>query len=133
MRRLAALPLIVGVALTAYGCASTQAQGEARPTVTGTVALPEGAEVTSGAVVHVKLVDVTEGKEIGSESIERPSAFPVPFTVHYDAGDLVAGHDYGVEASIVVWGSTKYRSAKPAPALTNGNPANVAVQTEATD
>jgi uncharacterized lipoprotein YbaY len=134
MRRLAALSLIFGATLAAFGCASTQTQGEARPSVTGSVALPAGAEIISGAVVHVKLVDMTAGnRELGSQSIERPNAFPVDFTVRYSPGDLVAGHSYGIEASVEVNGATKYRSSSPIAVLGEGNPTSVRVQTEATN
>jgi len=133
MRRRGAAWVITGVALAVSGCASTQAQGEARPSVTGTVVLPTGAEITSGAEVHVKLIDRTDGKEIGCQSIQRPDAFPVAFDVSYDASALASGHNYAIAASIEVWGETKYKSASPVAVLTQGNPIHVAVQTEATE
>ncbi len=125
--------ILFAATLASSGCASTQAEAEARPSITGSVALPSGAVVTSGAVVHVKIIDQTEGKEIGSQSIDRPNAFPVDFEVRYNPADVVSGHTYGVEASIVVWGDTKFKSATPVPVLAQGTPATVQVQTEATD
>lgn len=124
---------MAGAAIVTSGCASTHALGEARPSVTGTVVLPEGSEVTSGAEVRVRLLDQTEAnKEIGSQSIERPDAFPVAFNVEYDPKSLASDHSYAIEVSIEVWGKTQFRSAGPVPVLTQGNPTNVRVQTEAT-
>ena len=101
--------------------------------MTGTVVLPTGAEVASGAEVHVRLIDQTgSGVEIGSQAIERPDAFPVAFEVTYDPKYLVSGHTYTIEASVEVWGKTQYKSA-PVAVLTDGNPTTVRVQTEATD
>jgi len=133
MGRFGALMIIAGVALATSGCASTQAQGEARPSVTGTVALPTGAEVTDGVEIHVRLLDQTDsGTEIGSQSIVRPDAFPVAFDVKYDPKYLASDHSYAIEVSVEVRGKTKFKSA-PIAVLTQGNPINVQVQTEATE
>jgi putative lipoprotein len=104
--------------------------------VVGQVIGPEGAEIPAGAVVHVRLEDVSladaEAKVIGEQVIEGAPHFPIPFTVTYDPKEIIDNHTYGMRVRIEDTSeSLLYINTSAHNVITGGNPSELEVMVEA--
>jgi len=99
------LPLIF---LTLLGLVACSKQGmipspETAVSVSGTVNYPQHIALTSDAVLHVILSDVTSPdapRAIAEQTITRPGRAPIQFKVNYDSSRINPEHTYSVQACI---------------------------------
>ncbi|MFZ9681876.1 MAG: YbaY family lipoprotein [Cephaloticoccus sp.] len=111
-----ALIFCLGAAWLA-GCAGVGALTETRPAMTGTVAFRERLALPAAAVLTVRLLDLTKpdgpAVVLAERSISNPGQSPLPFTVPYPFGGIVADRRYVIEARIEVAGRLRFFSAEP--------------------
>jgi putative lipoprotein len=102
----------------------------ADPAVSGTIVTKEKVALTPAAVAVVTIVDQeatgAAGSIIGQQRIDG-AAFPVSFSVPYDAGAIDPDRSYALFASIVDGGRT-YQSVEPVPVITGGPTSGITVQ-----
>lgn len=99
------------------GCAGGGPLADSRPAMMGTVAFRERIALPASAVLTVRLLDLTrpDGPEVvlAERSISNPGQSPLPFTLPYPFGGIVAGRRYVIEARIEVAGRLRFFSAEP--------------------
>ncbi len=93
--------------------------------LTGTVAARTHVALPAGAVIEVRLLDLSRpdapAHPLGRvEIVTRGEPLPVPFTLRYDAGAIQPGRRYVVQATIAIDGRVTWRTATPPPVLTAG-------------
>ena len=93
----------------------------AEATVTGTVAYRSRIALPPGAVVTVKLVDLSADTAIASETITTAGEqVPIPFVLSYRPEMINLGHRYGLQADISVDGERRWTTDAEFPVLTYG-------------
>lgn len=97
-------------------------------TVTGTVTYLERMAVPPGAVLDVRLVDVSR-MDVAATTISSMhhaiDRVPFPFSLAYDDALIDDRMTYAVQASILVAGKAMYRSTESHQVLTRGAPKNI--------
>lgn len=95
-------------------------------TVSGDVVYREQIAMPEGAVVTVRVADVSLADApavvIGEQVITNPGNVPVKYSVVYDGGKIVPGHRYAVSARIEVNGELRWISTTNIPVITDGAP-----------
>lgn len=102
-------------------------EGAAESAVTGTVAYLQRIALPAGAVITVRLQDISRqdvAAEIISEQIivTEGEQVPIPFTLPYDPAQIVESNMYSVSARIEIDGKLAWISDTITPAITRGAP-----------
>jgi uncharacterized lipoprotein YbaY len=103
--------------------------------VTGTIIGPAHATLPAGAVLEMKVMDVTEGApgtQIGGV-LKAISTLPFDFEANYNPRDIVSGNTYALDVTIQdKQGNNLYQNSLTYLVLTQGNPTyNVVAVVEA--
>ncbi|MBX9603736.1 MAG: YbaY family lipoprotein [Bryobacteraceae bacterium] len=124
--------VITGLALVVAilaGCARTVKMESPAPKlihVSGSVSYRERMALPPNALVDVRLVDTSaEGgpAEIARDVIEAAGKQPpYAYSLSYHPREIVAEHNYVVQAQIAVEGRVWFQSQTPAPVITKNNP-----------
>lgn len=96
--------------------------------LTGTVTYRENVVLPSGAVVEVRLLDVSRADAPATrlghvEIVTGGEQVPVPFALRYDAAAIQPGRRYVVEATVAVDGRVTWRTATRHPVSVAGTAA----------
>ncbi len=105
----------------------TMAQAEMK-TVTGTVGYLERIALPPGAVMDVRLLDVSKQDVAATQiSAQRIAMTGVPqeFALSYDSAVIDPRFTYSVRADILLDGNVLFRTTQAYPVLTNGAPDHV--------
>jgi putative lipoprotein len=109
----------------ATGCDDGPA-GASEAAVTGTVTYLERIAMPQGAVVIVRLEDVSladaSSVRLGEQVITSPGNVPVPYRVEYDSGAIDSRNRYAVRAEIRVDGRLWATTTRAYSVITRGNP-----------
>ena len=128
------LPVLLGL----VGC-SKQGMIQSPETVvsiSGTVNYPQHIALTSDAVLHVILSDVTSPdapRAIAAQTITRLDRVPIQFKVNYDSSRINPEHTYSVQACIRSDDQVPLATAKAYPVITRGHTDKVKVNLEPVD
>jgi putative lipoprotein len=94
--------------------------------VTGTVTYLERIAMPQGAVVTVRLEDVSVADVaavlLDQQVITAPGNVPVPYRVEYDSGSIDERHTYAVRAEIRVGGQLWATTTQSHLVITGGHP-----------
>ena len=95
--------------------------------VTGTVTYLQRSALTPGAIIEVKLLDVSRADapaETIAEQVIKPAGRQVPFEfeLRYDSSLIDERHRYAVQARILEDGQLRFISTQAYPVITGGNP-----------
>jgi uncharacterized lipoprotein YbaY len=117
-----------GGSARALGVAGARAVAKQPAQLTGRVTYRTRAALPEGAVVDVRLLDVsrmdTPTTVLGRvEIVTRGEQVPVAFTVDYDAAAIDSRRRYTVQATITIAGQIAYRTTTAHLVLTDGAPA----------
>jgi putative lipoprotein len=97
--------------------------------VTGTVTYRERMALTPGAVVEVKLLDVSiadaTAKLIAEQTIRPQHQVPIPFELVYDPAEIDARFTYAVRATIRDRDQLLFTTDRSYRVLTHENPNHV--------
>jgi uncharacterized lipoprotein YbaY len=97
--------------------------------VSGSVAYRERIALSSGAVIEIKLIDVSRADApaitLGEQIIEDPGQVPVAFEIEYDPDDIDDRFSYAVSARITDQGRLMFINTSQYAVLTRGNPDTV--------
>lgn len=123
VKTVVALIIIVLLAFGIY----YMSKGAGAAVVTGTVSYLEKVALPAGAVVEIKLLDVSEQdfeKQILADQTITTTGqnVPLPFALSYDADDIDATKTYSVAARIFINGDLAWVSTQSYPVITNGYP-----------
>lgn len=96
--------------------------------LTGTVRTRTGVALPPGAVVELRLLDVSRADApaltLGrTETTTSGESVAVPFALSYDPAALVAGHRYAAQATVTIDGRVAWRTTTQHPVLPGGAPA----------
>ncbi|MDN0073938.1 YbaY family lipoprotein [Crenobacter sp. SG2303] len=126
--------LLAGLAASLLaGCATG---GGYTPTyLNGSVTVPADSKLQLSKVhVKVRLLDVSQADApagvLAEQYLNRPRAFPMPFSLCYDRRALLPGHRYAVDAQLFVDGELKMLNAAQVPVLDQASPAEPTVSLE---
>ncbi len=124
---------LIGSVFLAVGCSSDSGDGgdagtvtEAPPpaanaTLTGTVAYRQRIALPPGAVVTVRLEDISladvKAKLLAEQVIESGAQVPVPFELNYDPTAVDPRHRYAVRAEIRVEDELWFTTTRVNPVL----------------
>ncbi len=94
--------------------------------VTGTVTYLQRVALTPGAVVEVKLLDVSRADAPSvtiAEQVIKPAGrqVPIEFELRYDPRRIEQGHRYAVRARILEGVKLRFTSTQVYPVITGGN------------
>ncbi|HEY0213835.1 MAG TPA: YbaY family lipoprotein [Paenirhodobacter sp.] len=96
-------------------------------TLTGTVSYRERMALPPGAEIEVRLLDVSRADApadtLAETRITPETQVPVPFTLDYDAAQIIQGHSYALQARITVDGQLMFLNTTRHPVLTGGTDA----------
>ena len=104
MRRSVRTTRLLAAALSVLAAAACGGPGEAPPTaLTGQVFLPRAATVPAGAVLELRILDITarEKRELGAVRLRGPLEPPVAFAVPFDWVEVDPSHSYALRARVV--------------------------------
>ncbi|MEP7118867.1 MAG: YbaY family lipoprotein [Acidobacteriota bacterium] len=95
--------------------------------LTGTVTYRARVALPPGAVIDVRLLDVSRADVpattlVRSKIVTRGEQVPVPFTLRYDAATIQARRRYVVQATITIEGRVAWRTIRQHPVLVEGAP-----------
>ncbi len=97
--------------------------------VTGTVTYREKIALTPGAVVEVKLQDVSRADApaitIGEQTIENPGQVPIAFEIEYDPADIDDRFSYAIGVRITESGELAFINDTRYSVITRDNPTHV--------
>ena len=104
--------------------------------VVGNVVANEGSLIPEGAVVTVRLDDVSladaPATTIGEQIIQGATEFPIPFVVKYNPEEIIENHTYAMTVRIEDGvGSLYYINTTAHNVITQGNPSELDVLVEA--
>ena len=117
---------IVIIALAVWGIFAVTKNSNGA-TVTGTVSYLEKVALPAGAVVEVKLLDLSEqdidGQVLADQTITtKGENVPIPFSLSYNPSDIDDTRTYSVGARIFIDGDLAWVSTQNYPVITNGYP-----------
>ncbi|MGH6906006.1 MAG: YbaY family lipoprotein, partial [Geminicoccaceae bacterium] len=119
------------IGLACLVCLEASAAGAVEAVLSGTVTYRERVALPPGAVVEIKLLDVSRmdvAAEVMAETAIRPEhQVPIPFELAYDPDRIDQRRRYSVQARILVDGRLWFISAQANPVLTGGHPDRVDV------
>jgi putative lipoprotein len=107
--------LVANLALLAAALFPVAAMAETK-TLSGTVAYRERIALPAGAIIEVKLIDVSladaPAKTIAETTITPEGQVPVPYTLEYNASQIEPGRSYAVQARIMLSGQLLFINTK---------------------
>jgi putative lipoprotein len=120
---------------------ATPPGGATAPTVSGTVTYRERMALPEGAVLSVRLDDVSRQDASAIPVAERTiplsgQQVPIPFTLSYNAGAIKPNNQYAVRATIRAAGPPSgtgrllFTTTRSYPVITRGNPNVVTITVE---
>jgi putative lipoprotein len=118
---------IVLTACSSSGGAGADDEGGEIGVISGVVTYRERIAMPAGAVITVRLLDVTSDEEptsIAEQRIRPRREVPIPFTLQYDRSRILRGGSYAVAATIEADGQVLWQSTPPQPVRLNVNQAN---------
>ena len=103
--------------------------------VIGTIAYREKIALPPGAVVTVKLLDVSlqdaPAFVIAEQTMTTSGEqVPIPFRLNYDPAAIKATHTYAIEASIAIGRKRTFLTTTSYPVITQGHPSEIEVVLE---
>lgn len=122
-----------GIAILTLKAETTGADGGAQEgRVTGAVTYLQRIALRPGAVVEVKLLDVSRGDAAAvtiAEQVIRPAGrqVPIAFELRYDPRRIQERHRYVVQARILESGHLRFINTDAYPVITGGHPNTVNV------
>ena len=126
-RAVAALPRTVGLALLLASLGGCGSDADA-PAVTGTVTYRERIAMPPGAIVTVRLEDVSLADAsavlVAQQVITNPGNVPVPYSVEYDSMMINPVRTYAVRAEIRVGATLWATTTSSYPVITGGSPSS---------
>ena len=116
---------VLATALAAtVACAPQGSEGS----VSGEVRFAREVELPEGAVVTVRLLDISladaPSVELGRDVIEDADRLPVGFRIEYDRDRVVSGNEYSLSADVRHGDDLLFVNDTVHPVLTRGVPAN---------
>jgi putative lipoprotein len=124
-KAVAAMPRMFGLALLLAFLGGCGSDPDA-PAVTGTVTYLERIAMPQGAIVTVRLQDVSladvSAVLLAEQVITNPGNVPVPYRVEYDGTLINPARNYAVRADIRVGGTLWATTTRSYPVITRGNP-----------
>ena len=128
MRRSVRTTRLLAAALPVLAAAACRGPREAPPTaLTGQVFLPRAATVPAGAVLELRILDITarEKRELGALRLRGPLEPPVAFAVPFDWVEVDPSHSYALRARVVREGREEhvlFATHADTAVLTRGHP-----------
>ena len=126
-RAMAARARTVGLALLLASLGGCGSDADA-PAVTGTVTYRERIAMPPGAVVTVRLEDVSladaAAVPVADQVITNPGNVPVPYSVEYDSMMINPVRTYAVRAEIRVGATLWATTTSSYPVITGGSPSS---------
>ncbi len=125
--------LLAFTLLLAGGCAHHRSSSKpVAATITGTVTYRERTALPPDATVEVTFSDVSVQDaapiQLGHQVIPTGGKqVPIPFSIGYDARQIVSSHTYGVAAKIKAGERVLFTSDSANLVLTKGRPSNAEV------
>ena len=119
-----------GQSITLASAVSKNRQPARSNVVTGTVTYRQRIALPPGAVISIKLLDVSRqdaAAQIMSEQIIRTTGqqVPIPFKLKFDPAKIRVNHSYVVRAEIRIKGKLAFTTTKSYPVITNNYPIKV--------
>lgn len=104
--------------------------------VKGSVFAAQGSELPKGAVVNIRLNDVSladaEAELIAEQVIIDANEFPIPFLVTYDPEKIIEDHSHAIGVRVEdSLGNLLFINTTAYPVITGGNPLELEVMVEA--
>lgn len=97
--------------------------------IIGTVSARRANSLASGAVLRIRLLDVTDrrlpARTVAQRMYQDLGPWPIPFELKYDRGDIDAKRQYALEAEVTVNGFAALRTAERVPVLATGRQGRV--------
>jgi putative lipoprotein len=110
-----------GDGAAADGAAAAPTASEARATLTGSVGYRQRIALPPGAVVKVRLEDISladaKARVLDEQIIEASGQVPIPFELAYDPAAIDPRHRYAVRAQIWVEDELWFSTTRVNPAL----------------
>lgn len=95
----------------------------------GTVTTRRGGQLPRGAVLTIRLVDVTDPRSaltpITQRRYQDPGPVPIPFELEYDPDEVRPGRTYALQAAVTVNGIPAYQTKERYEAFRDGRPRRV--------
>ena len=127
----------MAVLATALAAIVACAPGGSAGSVSGEVRFAREVELPEGAVVTVRLLDITladaPSAELGLDVIENAGRLPVGFRIEYDRERVVSGNEYSLSADVRHGDDLLYVNDTVHLVLTRGAPANSDVEVVSTN
>lgn len=127
-------PLISSLAMLLIALVACTRPASVKSLVTGTLHLRGADAWPAGAVVEVKLVDVSRADAAAvtlAEQVLRPDGPPpLPFALAYDPAAIDPRGSFAVQARVTADGRLRYLTATRHAVLTGGGPAVIEVWLE---
>ena len=121
-------PITMAVLATALAATVACAPSGYAGSVSGEVRFAREVELPEGAVVTVRLLDITladaPSVELGIDVIENADRLPTGFRIEYDRDRVVSGNEYSLSADVRHGDDLLYVNDTVHPVLTRGAPAN---------
>lgn len=118
----------MAVLATALATTVACAPGGSAGSISGEVLFAREVELPEGAVVTVRLLDITladaPSVELGLDVIENAGRLPARFRIEYDPDLIVSGNEYSLSADVRLGDDLLYVNDTVHPVLTGGAPAN---------
>jgi putative lipoprotein len=127
------LQALLAATIVVTACAGTSAVSDdarPKPTVSGTAAYRERIALPPGAVLIVRLVDVSRADApatvLAEQRVELAGRqVPIPFEIDYDPAAIDARYVYAVQARIEIAERLLFITDRQYPVLTRGAPDHV--------
>lgn len=117
--------LVIGLVLSGCGHAPKVKQPTG-PGIGGTVIYITNVKLPADATIELKLVELDRDgrsdRAIAVESYPRPESVPMEFWLNYQPGLINPRQSYGIEGAILSNGRAIFKTPRPIPVLTKGNP-----------
>ncbi|MXY75911.1 MAG: hypothetical protein F4Y40_02360 [Acidimicrobiia bacterium] len=123
-----ARPFTMAVLATALAATVACAPGGSAGSISGEVLFAREVELPEGAVITVRLLDITladaPSVELGLDVIENADRLPTRFRIEYDRDLIVSGNEYSLSADVRLGDDLLYVNDTVHLVLTGGAPAN---------
>lgn len=101
--------------------------------VTGQVSYRERIALPPGAMVTIRLHDVTDSVLIAEQGLDDPGQVPITFRVEYDSTLIQPRHTYQLSGEIRVNGELWFQSTDVYEVITGGSPQHVVLGLRSVD
>lgn len=110
-----------------YLAGTYQRNDEASERVTGTLSYRQRIALPADAVVHLTLKSTVGGFLAAHAIPTQGRQVPIPFRICFLKSDVVPGHTYKLEATVVADGERLFHVPDGVPVITQGNPLDVQI------